>query len=168
MSVLEVGGGIGDIQVALLENGGARFATNVELSPNWEAAAQDLLNERGLTNRVTRRLGDFVDEARDLPMADAVILHRVVCCYPDWETLLTAAASRASRFVALTFPRPVLWFRAVAAVENQLHRHRRRQFRAYIHPPEAMIGLLASLGYQLASDQSGLLWRTIVAERHPR
>jgi magnesium-protoporphyrin O-methyltransferase len=165
MTVLEVGGGVGEIQVALLESGVAATATNVDLSPNWETAAEALLSERDLTDRLTRLNGDFVQEAANLLKADAVILHRVVCCYPDWKAMLTAAAARANRFVVVTFPRPRPWFRAIAAIENAFHRLRKRRFRAYIHPPEAMIGLLRGVGYPTVSDHTGLLWRTIVAER---
>jgi hypothetical protein len=164
MTVLEVGGGVGEIQVALLERGVAASATNIELSPNWETAAQALLSERGLTDQVTRLSGDFVQEAAGLPKADAVILHRVVCCYSDWKALLTAAASRSNRFVVVTFPRPRLWFRAIATIENGFHRLRKRKFRAFIHPPESMIGLLTSFGYPLIADHEGPLWRTIVAQ----
>ena len=163
MTVLEVGGGVGEIQVALLESGVAASTVNIDLSPNWETAAKALLSERGLTDRVTRLNGDFVQEAAGLPKADAVILHRVVCCYSDWKAMLTAAASRANHFVVVTFPRPRLWFRAIATIENAFHRLRRRQFRAYIHPPEAMIGLLTSSEFALAADHEELLWRTVVA-----
>ncbi|HUP16124.1 MAG TPA: methyltransferase [Acidimicrobiia bacterium] len=165
MTVLEVGGGVGEIQVALLESGVAASAINIDLSPNWETAAKALLAERGLTDRVTRLTGDFVHEAACLPKADAVILHQVVCCYPDWKGLLTAAASRANRFVVVTFPRPRPWFRVIAAVENGFHRLRKRQFRAFIHPPEAMIGLLRGAGCPTVADHTGLLWRTIFARR---
>jgi hypothetical protein len=34
-----------------------------------------------------------------------VTLDRVVCCYPDAETLLRAAAQRARKLVAFTYPR---------------------------------------------------------------
>jgi protein-L-isoaspartate O-methyltransferase len=165
MTVLEVGGGVGEIQVALLESGVAASAINIDLSPNWEGAARALLAERGLTDRVTRLTGDFVHEAAGLPKADAVILHQVVCCYPDWKAMLTAAASRANRFVVVTFPRPRLWFRAIATVENGFHRLRKRQFRAFIHPPEAMIRLLETSGYPLIADDEKPLWRTVIADR---
>ena len=165
MTVLEVGGGVGEIQVALLESGVAASAINVDLSPNWETAAQALLAERGLTDRATRLNGDFVHLAASLPKADAVILHQVVCCYPDWKGLLTAAASRANLFVIVTFPRQRPWFTIIAAIENGYHRFRKRQFRAFIHPPEAMIGLLSSLGYAMVADHEGLLWRTAITGR---
>jgi magnesium-protoporphyrin O-methyltransferase len=79
--------------------------------------------------------------------------------------LLTAAASRANRFVIVTFPRQRPWFKIIAAIENGYHGFRKRQFRAFIHPPEAMIGLLNSLGYAMVADDEGLLWRTAITGR---
>lgn len=165
MSVLEVGGGVGEIHVALLETGTASSAVTVDLSANWEAEAADLLSERGLTDRVTRITGDFVEQAGSLPNADAVILHRVVCCYPDWKAMLTAALSRANRHIAITFPRPQPWFKVMLVIENWVHRHRRRSFRAFIHPPDAMIGFLTSSGFPVVADYRDFTWRTVVAER---
>ena len=52
--VLEGGGGIGAIQIELLEAGAAE-ATNVELSDAYEGEAESLLRERGLVGRVERR-----------------------------------------------------------------------------------------------------------------
>ena len=167
MSVLEVGGGVGEIQVALLESGAAATAINIELSRTWETAAGALLAERGLIDRVTRLNGDFVQEAAGLPKADAVILHRVVCCYPDWKAMLTAATSRADRFVVVTFPRPWPWFRMIAVIENGFHRFRKRQFRAFVHSPEAMIALLSSSGFDMAADHEEALWCTVVAKWRP-
>ena len=167
MSLLEVGGGVGEIQVALLEEGAASSAINVDLSSNWEGEAADLLAERGLTERVTRLTGDFVEVAPSLPHADAVILHRVVCCYPDWKGMLTTAVSRANRHIAVTFPRPRPWFRAMLVIENGVHRLRRRSFRAFIHPPDAMIGFLKSSGFPIVADHRDLVWRTVIAERLP-
>src|ERR671928_2191670 len=58
-SVLEVGGGIGSIQLELLKAGAAR-TTNVELSPEYEPVAAELFRDDA---RVERRLGDFVRDA---------------------------------------------------------------------------------------------------------
>src|SRR5919202_4800027 len=58
-SVLEVGGGVGAIQLELLKAGAER-AVDVELSPEYEPVAAELLHEARLEGRVERRLGDFV------------------------------------------------------------------------------------------------------------
>ena len=80
-ALLEIGGGIGDIQLELLKTGAAR-ATNVELATQYESVASELIHDRGLDDRVDRRLGDFVREADTIPGADVVVMNRVVCCYP--------------------------------------------------------------------------------------
>ena len=38
--------------------------------------------------------------------ADVVVLHRVVCCYPDYQRLLGAAASHAGRLLVFSHPPP--------------------------------------------------------------
>ena len=95
-TVLEVGGGVGAIQLELLQAGAAR-AENVELSPAYEPYAAELLQEAGLEGRVERHLLDFASQGDDVEPADVVILHKVVCCYPDYEALVGAAAAHAKR-----------------------------------------------------------------------
>lgn len=163
MSVLEVGGGVGDLQVALLEIGVARSTLNVELSPTWEQAAARLLADRGLVDRVTRVLGDFVELADELIAADAVVLHRVVCCYRDWPRLLSTAAAKANLFVVLTFPRP--FTKPMMGLENLYHRIRRRRFRAFVHPPTAMVELLKSGGLSPVAEHRTVLWQTVICAR---
>src|SRR2546422_3599015 len=53
-TVLDVGGGIGAIELELLAAGAAR-ATNVELSGGYEEEATELIATRGLSDRVERR-----------------------------------------------------------------------------------------------------------------
>jgi spermidine synthase len=164
-SVLEVGGGAGTLHVPLLLNGAAR-ATNVELSPGWEEPARALLAGLGLSERVERRIADFVDEAEGLPEADVVVLHRVLCCYPDWRAMTAATISRARRAVAFTIPSDRWWNRAIIAAENGWHRLRSKQFRAYVHPPEEVIAVFASAGFAVVSDVDRPGWRSVVLSRN--
>ena len=53
-----------------------------------------------------RRLGDVVSDPELAGPADAVVMHRVVCCYPDYEALVGAASERAQRYLVMSFPRP--------------------------------------------------------------
>lgn len=55
-TVLEVGGGVGEIEIELLKRG-ARRAVNLELSPAHDAEAQRLLAEAGLAGRAERTNG---------------------------------------------------------------------------------------------------------------
>jgi magnesium-protoporphyrin O-methyltransferase len=164
-TLLEVGGGVGEIQLALLERGVVSSAINVELSPSWEEAAQILINDRGLAGRVKRVVADFVDEARNLPEAGLVVLHRVVCCYPDWESMVDAVSSRARCRVAMTFPIDRWYTRTVVGLGNLVLRLRGVAFRAYIHRPEAIIGRLGESGFELVGERTRVPWQTVLLER---
>ena len=76
-TVLEIGGGIGDIQLELLLRGASR-TTNLELSGAYEAEAMRLLDEKGLRGRAARVVGvDLAVSPAAVEAADIVVLHRV-------------------------------------------------------------------------------------------
>jgi hypothetical protein len=163
-ALLEIGGGVGAIGIELLRAGAAR-ATNVELSPGYEAEAGALLAERGLTDRVERRVLDFAARPEAVGRADVVVMHRVVCCYPEMERLVAPAAARAGRLLALTFPRDAWWVRWGIAAANLYERLRRRAFRIYLHPPAAILAAAEAGGLSATFDRTGPLWRSVVFER---
>jgi hypothetical protein len=166
-TVLEVGGGIGAIQLELLKAGAVR-AVNVELSPAYDPYAVELLRVKGLEARADRRVLDFAERAEELEPADVVVLHRVVCCYPDYETLVGAAAEHARDQLLLTFPRDVWWTRLGLGTINRLQRLRRRAFRVYLHAPVAIMDVASSRGLELATRERGRLWELVSFERPRR
>jgi magnesium-protoporphyrin O-methyltransferase len=145
-TVLEIGGGVGHLQVELLRRGAAHV-TNLEISGNYENEAAALLESTGLRGRVTRRLVDIATAPDEVESADVVILHRVVCCYPDYERLLSAAGRHARRAIAFTHPPANVIARTVMGTENVLRRLRGNPFRAFVHPPEEMLRVLQSEGF---------------------
>ncbi|HEX4841107.1 MAG TPA: methyltransferase domain-containing protein [bacterium] len=164
-TVLEIGGGIGALQVELLRAGASR-ATNIELSPAYEAVAQDLLADAGLIDRVQRHLGDFAAAPDAFPPADLVIMHRVVCCYPEAVRLVSAAAGRAQRYLAMSYPRDAWWVRVGLAVENLLlFSMRRIRFRTYVHPPQTLLATAQGHGFTPALQHRGWVWEAVVLQR---
>jgi hypothetical protein len=163
-TVLEVGGGVGEIEIELLKRG-AQSAVNLELSSAYDVEAQRLLAEAGLEGRAQRRLHDVAVDPDGVAPADVVVLHRVVCCYPDYERLLTAAASRAGRLLAFTYPRRNALSRAVVALQNACFRLTRKQFRTFAHPPAEMLAVLAAGGLEATFAHRGLVWQVAGLER---
>jgi len=156
-SVLEIGGGVGYLGVDLLRRGAAT-ATNLELSPNYEEDALELVARYGLVGRVTRLRLDIAREPAAVPPADLVIFHRVVCCYPDYAGLLAAAGSRARSLLVMSYPTANRATRFALGVENWLRAARGREFRAYLHDPAAMIATLERTGLRLAAEHRGPVW----------
>lgn len=153
-TILEVGGGIGALQLELLD-AGAAAATNVELSEAYEEAAAELIAGRN----VERRVGDFVTV--DVPEHDVVLMHRVVCCYPDVDALVGAAASRTRRTLALTYPQQRGWIRAGLRIVNVWLRLRGCGFRTYAHPVARIDGAAAHAGLRLERRiRRGLFWES--------
>ena len=157
-SVLEIGGGVGEIQLELLRRGAAH-AVNLELSPAYDREARRLLEEAGIDQaRVDRRLHDIAEAPESVEPADVVVLHRVVCCYPDYERLLSAAASHARRLLVFSHPPRNLVSRAIIELEAIGLRLARKQFRAFAHPPTAMLDVWRAHGLTPAYAHTGPIW----------
>jgi len=162
-SVLEVGGGIGSLHAELVE-AGAASAVNVEISSGYETHASMLLDQKGVADRVERRIGDFTELAADLS-ADIVVMNRVVCCYPFMQRLMGAALGSARRHLALTFPRSNPVSRTVSRLGNAYCRIRHVDFQSYIHDPAAIIGIAREAGFDPVFDDRNLVWRGVVLTR---
>jgi len=163
-TVLELGGGIGEIEIELLKRGAAH-AVNLELSPAYDEEARTLLQEGGLADKAERRLRDIAVDGESIEPADVVVLHRVVCCYPDYERLLTAAAEHARRLLVFSYPRRNPISRLVVDAQNVVFRLLRKEFRTFAHPPAAMLNVLAARGLRLTFDHHGLVWQVAGLER---
>ena len=163
-TVLEIGGGVGEIQIELLRRGAAS-ATNLELSPAYEQEAARLLDQTGLAGRVQRRLVDIAADPSAVEPADVVVLNRVVCCYPDFARLLGVAAGHARRHLVFSHPPRNLLSRGIVAVENVPLRFSGAEFRVFAHPPAAMLAVLAEHGMRLAARHRGPVWQVAAVSR---
>ena len=163
-TVLEVGGGVGEIQIELLKRGAAR-AVNLELSPGYDDEAALLLREAGLEGRVERRLHDIAEAPEAVEPADVVVLHRVVCCYPDYERLLGVAAQHTRRLLVFSYP-PRNWVsRSAVGLQGLAFWLLRREFRPFAHPPARMLAVLEQHGLRRTFAHNPLVWQIAGLER---
>jgi len=164
-TVLDIGGGIGSIELELLAAGAER-ATNVELSGGYEDAAAELIAERGVEARVERRVGDFV--TAEIELHDVVVMHRVVCCYPDVDTLVGKAAEHATRVLLLTYPRERRLVRLGLRTINLWLRFSGCGFRTYAHPVARITAAAETHGLQLERRESkSSIWESAAYRRMP-
>jgi magnesium-protoporphyrin O-methyltransferase len=163
-TVLEVGGGVGEIQIELLKLGAAR-AQNLELSPAYEQQARMLAGQAGVQGRLDWRIHDLAQDPAAVVPADLVILHRVVCCYPDYEHLLGAAADHARRALVFSYPPRNALSRAFYGVFNLVMRLTRSSFRGFAHPPGAMLGVLEDHGLRRTYGRRSRIWQVAGLER---
>jgi len=156
-SLIDIGGGIGALSSELLANG-FRRSMLVDASPAYQAVARRAAADRGLGERMEFHEGDFVEHAPRLAPADAVVMDRVVCCYPAYEALLDAALAHSRRVFAYAYPQDRWDVRLVVAGENGFQALTRRAFRAYVHSEPAMSALIASRGFRRVSRRKTFVW----------
>jgi magnesium-protoporphyrin O-methyltransferase len=156
-TVLEIGGGVGELHLELLRRGAAT-ATNLELVGTYERDAAELLAEAGLTGRVRRRLLDLAADPAAVEPADVVVLNRVVCCYPDFVGLLGAAAGHARQLLVLSYPRSNPFTRGLLRLENGFTALLGRSYRGFVHPPADMLAVLRAQGLEPAGSENGAIW----------
>jgi 2-polyprenyl-3-methyl-5-hydroxy-6-metoxy-1,4-benzoquinol methylase len=163
-SVLDIGGGVGAIQLELLEMG-AGSATSVDASPAYVELAAEEAARRGYGDRITHREADFVDVAPEVAPADVVTLERVICCYRDMPRLVGASAARARRVYGLVFPRDTWWMLAGQRVLNFFFWATRSQFNFYVHPTAAVDAVVNEQGMARAFARNMGIWQVVVYAR---
>lgn len=163
-TILEIGGGVGEIQLELLKRG-AVTSTNLELSPAYDDEARMLLREAGLEGRSQRLIHDIAADCNGIEAADVVVLNRVVCCYPDYERLLGAAADHSRRLLVFSYPRRNAITRLVVSTQNLVFAALRREFRTFTHPPAAMLAVLEARGLHPTFAHEGMVWQVAGLER---
>ena len=163
-AVLEIGGGVGEIGLELLKRG-ADGVVNLELSAAYEEEGRRLFREHGVEERATWRLHDIAADPDAIEPADIVVLHRVVCCYPDYRRLLGAAADHARRFVIFSYPPRNPVARLFIAGVNFVTRAFREEFRAFVHPPAAMVAVVEERGFRPVLTRRALVWQVAGFQR---
>lgn len=157
--VVEVGGGIGQIQGELVRRGAAA-GTVVEVVGAYAEPAAELADAVGIAGRTTFLLADVLQDASGVAPADIVVLRRVVCCSPDGPALLGIAAGKARRTLLASYPRDRAVNRAFSRLENLFFRVLRKRFRSFVHPPDELDSAVARHGLRRTRTSRGVVWET--------
>ena len=163
-TLLDIGGGVGAVQHALLD-AGAASAVHVDASSAYLQAAETEAEHRGLSDRIRFRHGDFVSLAAEVAPADVVTLDRVICCYHDMPALVEASAARAQRLYGLVYPRDAWWIRVGSRFANVFLWLQRTPFRIFVHPTNAVDAIVRRQGFHLQVHRRTWFWQVVVYER---
>ncbi len=159
VTVLEVGGGIGQIQAELVRRGAAH-GTVVEVVAAYEDAARELADAVGIADRTSFLLADLVETPDAVEPADIVVLRRVVCCTPLGPSVLGAAAGRVRRTLLASYPRDRVGIRVAARLQNAGLALMRKRFRTFVHSPGDLDRAAAEHGLVLSRVERGVVWET--------
>jgi magnesium-protoporphyrin O-methyltransferase len=164
-TVIDVGGGVGAVQLELLAAGASR-SISVDASEAYAAVYRDEVERRALADRVEVHVGDFVDLAGRIEPADIVTLDRVVCCYSNFRALLGSVAFHARSRIGVVWPRDVWWNRIASRVLNAWSRLTRNPTRWYLHREADLDALLRIAGFRPRPIKRTFMWQVVVYERH--
>lgn len=157
-TVLELGCGFGALTLEFIRRG-ATSAVGVDLSPKMIQLAQALAKESGLSQSVSFELGDAT--TTELKESDVVVLDKVLCCYPDVNSLVDKTSSATRRYYAFSIPDDgrlsTKVFRLFLPVQTAIFR--RGGFRFFIHSTDRIRERLENRGFKLESKSKvGWIW----------
>jgi hypothetical protein len=164
LTLLDIGGGVGAVQHALIDAGVERV-TSVDASNAYLNAAQEEARRRGIAERISYQHGNFADLAADISPADVVTLDRVICCYPDMEKLVGLSSARAGKIYGVVYPRDVWWIRLGLAIGNVFLRLRRNPFRTYSHATRSVEAIIGKNGLKRRYHRQTFVWQVAVFTR---
>ena len=164
LSLLDIGGGLGGVQHALI-NMGVVQTTHVDASSAYVGAAREEAGNRNLLDKITFIPGDFVEVGENLPQADIVTLDRVVCCYDDMQALIRLSAEKARSKYGLVFPRDIWLFKIFLPLANIILKLRGSSFRIFLHSTNQIEGIIKSQGLSLETHEKAGFWQILVFNR---
>ena len=78
---------------------------------------------------------------------------------------MTAALGTTRRFLAASFPRDRLGAKIAIRLGNAYCKVRRVDFRAFVHPNDAIVGTARDAGFTVAFSDRDFVWQGMVFER---
>lgn len=164
LSILDIGCGVGYLHQALLK-AGAGSATGVDLANKMLEQARHLSQKNSFSDVTTYLQGDFVQLADSIEPADIMLLDKVVCCYPDAQSLMETAVAKTGRWLALTYPRDRAFVRAAVWLEAFFLKLVGSSFRSYVHNPDTIESIIMLAGFNKRMEHQDTGWITQIWER---
>jgi len=156
-SLLDIGGGVGAIQWEFLRKGG-KATINVDASNGYQVVAKDYAYELGFAEKVNFVFGDFVEKSSEVMETDFVTMDKVLCCYPDYQSLLENAIKKCRKSIMISYPLGGFLAKFYAKVENLYFAFKKNPFRTYIHSPQKIEGFIANHGFEITKKSISFPW----------
>ncbi len=164
LTLLDIGGGVGAIQSELFKSGLSQ-ATEVEGSSAYLEAAKKEAERQGYLDEVNFIQGDFVEMVKEIPSADIVTLDKVICCYPDLQTLVGLSSQKAGKIYGVIYPVDTWWMKFGVRIPNFFFKIKHNPFRLYIHPTQAIEALIRKSGFKRKFYCKLFMWHVAVYQR---
>lgn len=162
--LLDIGGGIGAIQWYFLSHMGAE-TTDVDAADAYLKVAKEYATEHHWEDRCKFVKGDFSEVGSAIQVHDFVTLDRVICCYPDYISLLKMAMDKCGSVLALSYPMSSPIAQLISEMTGMYLYMKRNPFRTFIHSSSAVESFITSQGFKLKHKGLTFPWHVQVYER---
>jgi magnesium-protoporphyrin O-methyltransferase len=156
-SLIDVGGGIGAIQWWFLDNGGSSTCS-VDSSEAYLTKTREHAEIHSWQEKTDFIFGDFVELEHNLAQADYVTLDKVICCYPDYKSIIEASCRNAKECIILSYPMDGFIASIISWLSDLALRLRSSDFKPYIHPVKEVRTTFKEQGFSLTSNQLFFPW----------
>jgi 2-polyprenyl-3-methyl-5-hydroxy-6-metoxy-1,4-benzoquinol methylase len=164
-TLLDIGGGLGDIQHELLRAGVSQVI-NCDAASAYQGACRQEAERLGHAERIRYLPGNFVELAREIFATDIVTLDRVICCYDDMPSLVNLSAQKAKKLYGIVYPRDTWWIRAAIRMANfYSHWVERNPMRVFVHSSQAVEAIIHNNGLELIFLREMGPWQVLVYRR---
>jgi magnesium-protoporphyrin O-methyltransferase len=163
-TLLDVGGGIGAIQWSFLKNGGTK-TMDVDASNGYIKVAETHAIENNLMGKTQFLIGNFADKSEEIHNYDFVTLDKVICCYPDYKSLLGMALEKCNETIALTFPLGGPISKIIAIFGNMYFYFKKNPFHSYVHSPRDIEKFIHSRGFKTIHKRISFPWHIQVYDK---
>jgi SAM-dependent methyltransferase len=163
-SVLEIGCGTGELQRRVLA-AGAGSAVGIDVAGGMIEQARAAAQREGLQERATFLVGDAVERAAELQPATLVVLDKVLCCYPEIDTLLAVSLQRTQRLYAVVVPRSHWLVAAVWKVAIAVFKLLRSSFHPFYHDWQRTAAAISAAGFRRIFAAHTRAWEAWIFHR---
>ena len=163
-SLLDIGGGIGAVQWRFLEKGG-KNTLDVDASNGYLEVAKSYAEENNYMDKVRFLNGDLVEKEGEISTYDFVTLDKVVCCYPDYKSLLGLALKKCDSTIALTFPMGGPISKFIAKLEEVYFYFKKIHFGTFVHSPSDIEKFIHSKGFKTVHKSISFPWHLRIYDK---
>jgi magnesium-protoporphyrin O-methyltransferase len=166
-TVLDIGCGTGFFALETLRHG-ASSCIGVDLSPAAIHEANEFAIESGFQERAKFEVANGASARPS--SSDVVVMDKVICCYPDADSILKTASESSTTLLGFVVPRdeglmkPLM--RCGTALINLVEKLRKSGFKLYLHPLRSIDRQLVENGFAQTNKAKSQFWLVFLYRRN--
>jgi len=163
-SVMEIGCGVGGLLLTMLGKG-LNHAIGIDASEGMLEKAKHNAVRMKFNEKTVFLHRDFVDVEPELPVADIMILDKVLCCDSNPELLIKKSTGKTNAIYAVSFPRDNIFIRLLVKAGILITKIFPVKFTPFYHEPADIKRWTENANFLLSYARNTFVWQVQVYTR---